>query len=79
MPRGPRYLQPGWSVEVSTRTICGFYLLPATRSFARTMVGILGKAQEKYPVQIHARPTGRPSTKPLAKARLSSRSTVAAS
>ncbi len=54
MPRGPRYLPPGWSVEVTTRTICGFYLLPATRSFARTMVGILGKAQEKYPVQIHA-------------------------
>ena len=54
MPRRPRYLPPGWSVEVTTRTICGFYLLPATRSFARTMVGILGKAQEKYPVQIHA-------------------------
>ncbi len=54
MPRGPRYLPPEWSVEVTTRTICGFYLLPATRSFARTMVGILGKAQEKYPVQIHA-------------------------
>ncbi len=54
MPRGPRYLPPGWSVEVTTRTICGFYLLPATSSFARVMVGILGKAQEKYPVQIHA-------------------------
>ena len=50
MPRGPRYLPPGWSVEVTTRTICGFYLLPATSSFARVM----GKAQEKYPVQIHA-------------------------
>ena len=47
-------MPPGWSVEVTTRTICGFYLLPATRSFARIMVGILGKAQEKYPVKIHA-------------------------
>ena len=54
MPRGPRYLPPGWSVEVTTRTTCGFYLLPATSSFARVMVGILGKAQERYPVQIHA-------------------------
>ncbi len=54
MPRGPRFLPPGWSVEVTTRTICGFYLLPATASFARTMVGVLGKAQEKYPVQTHA-------------------------
>ncbi len=54
MPRGPRYLPPGWSVEVSTRTICGFYLLPANPQFARIMVGILGRAQEKYPVLVHA-------------------------
>ena len=54
MPRGPRYLPPGWSVEVSTRTICGFYLLPANPRFTRIMVGILGRAQEKYPVLIHA-------------------------
>ena len=54
MPRGPRYLPPGWSVEVTTRTTCGFYLLPANPQFARIMVGVLGRAQEKYPVQIHA-------------------------
>ena len=54
MPRGPRFVPPGWAVEVSTRTVCGFYLLPANRQFARIMVGILAKAQEKYPVQIHA-------------------------
>ena len=41
MPRGPRYLPPGWSVEVTTRTICGFFLLPATRNFARIFTGIL--------------------------------------
>ncbi|MCP4205200.1 MAG: hypothetical protein GY769_25090 [bacterium] len=39
MPRGPRYLPPGWSVEVTTRTICGFCLLPANSQFARIMVG----------------------------------------
>ncbi len=54
MPRGPRYLPPGWSVEVTTRTTCGFYLLPANPQFARTIVGILAKAQEKYPVKVHA-------------------------
>ena len=54
MPRGPRYLPPGWSVEVTTRTICGFCLLPANSQFARIMVGILARAQEKYPVKIHA-------------------------
>ncbi len=54
MPRGPRYLPPGWSVEVTTRTICGFHLLPATSYFARVMAGVLAKAQEKYPVKIHA-------------------------
>ncbi len=54
MPRGPRYLPPGWSVEVTTRTICGFYLLPATPAFARIIVGVLVKAQELYPVKVHA-------------------------
>ncbi len=54
MPRDPRYLPPGWSVEVTTRTICGFYLLPATTHFACVMVGILARAQEKYPVKVHA-------------------------
>ncbi len=54
MPRDPRYLPPGWSVEVTTRTICGFYLLPATPYFARIMAGVLARAQEKYPVRIHA-------------------------
>ncbi len=54
MPRDPRGCPPGWSVEVTTRTICGFYLLPATPHFARVMVGILARAQEKYPVKVHA-------------------------
>ena len=54
MPRGPRYLPPGWSVEVTTRTICGFFLLPATRHFARVFTGVLARAQELYPLEIHA-------------------------
>ncbi len=55
MPRGPRYLPPGWSVEVTTRTICGFFLLPATRQFARIFAGVLAHAQEKNPgLRIHA-------------------------
>ena len=54
MPRGPRHLPPGWSVEITTRTTCGFFLLPATAHFARIFVGILARAQEKYPVRVHA-------------------------
>lgn len=54
MPRGPRHLPPGWSVEITTRTTCGFFLLPPTAHFARIFVGILARAQEKYPVRIHA-------------------------
>ena len=54
MSRGPRYIPPGWSVEVTTSTICGFYLLPATANFNRIFVGILGRAQKKHPVKIHA-------------------------
>ena len=54
MPRGPRSNPPGWTVEIVTRTICGFFLLPATAYFARIFVGVLALAQKKYPVKIHA-------------------------
>ncbi len=54
MSRGPRYIPPGWSVEVSTSTVCGFYMLPVTTQFRRIFVGILGRAQEEHPVKIHA-------------------------
>ncbi len=53
MPRGPRYLPPGWSVEITTSTINGFFLLPVTSHFARIFVGVLARAQEKHPVRIH--------------------------
>ena len=39
MPRGPRSIPPRWTVEIVTRTICGFFLLPATTYFARVFVG----------------------------------------
>ncbi len=54
MSRGPRYVPPGWSVEVSTSTACGFYMLPVTTQFRRIFIGILGRAQEEHPVKIHA-------------------------
>ncbi len=55
MSRGPRHHPPGWTVEITTRTICGFHLLPATRHFARIFAGVLGRAEEKYPgMRIHA-------------------------
>ena len=54
MPRGPRDNPQGWTVEIVTRTICGFFLLPATAYFARIFVGVLALAQKKYPVKIHA-------------------------
>ena len=54
MPRGPRDNPPRWTVEIVTRTICGFFLLPATAYFARIFVGVLARAQKKHPVKIHA-------------------------
>ena len=54
MPRGLRYIPLGWSVEITTSTICGFFLLPATAQFSRIFVGVLGRAQKKFPVKIHA-------------------------
>ena len=54
MPRGIRYVPPGWAVEIVTQTINGFFTLPPTAHFARIFVGILAFAQTKYPVRIHA-------------------------
>ncbi len=54
MPRRLRFLSPGSTVEIVTRTIMGSYLLPAHQNFARIAVGVLAKAQQKYPVKIHA-------------------------
>ena len=53
MSRPEPYIPPGTTVETTTRTLCGMFLLPATRYFAKIVVGILARAQEKYPVAIH--------------------------
>jgi REP element-mobilizing transposase RayT len=49
-----RYFPPDSLVEVTTRTLQSRFLLPPTRQFARTVVGILAKAQERAPIRIHA-------------------------
>jgi hypothetical protein len=53
MPRSDFYLPPGDSVETTSRTLCGMFLLPATQNFSRIVIGILARAQELYPVKIH--------------------------
>ncbi|MEE8524523.1 MAG: transposase [Thermoanaerobaculia bacterium] len=54
MCRKLRYFPPGTLVEVTTRTLQSRFLLPPTRQFARTVVGILARAQERAPIRIHA-------------------------
>ena len=54
MPRFRRKISPNRPVEVTTKTIHGMYLLPPTRQFQRVVVGALVRAQELYPVAIHA-------------------------
>ena len=53
MPRPQLYLPPGTTVETTTRTLRGMFLLPATRYFAKIVIGILARAQELYPVDVH--------------------------
>jgi REP element-mobilizing transposase RayT len=54
MSRRLRYFPPDSLVEVTTRTLQSRFLLQPTRPFARTVVGILARAQEKAPIRIHA-------------------------
>jgi len=53
MPRPELYLPPGTAVETTTRTLRGMFLLPPTPYFAKIVIGVLARAQELYPVQIH--------------------------
>jgi len=41
-------------IEVTWRTICGLYLLAPTRRNTDLLLGVLGKAQDKYDFQIYA-------------------------
>ena len=55
MGRPLRHLPPGGAtVEVTTRTLQGRFLLPANPHFASIITGILARAQQRYPVQLHA-------------------------
>ncbi len=54
MTRRLRYFPPDSLVEVTTRTLQSRFLLPPTRQFARLVVGILARAQERAPIRIHA-------------------------
>ncbi len=54
MSRKLRYFPPDSLVEITTRTLQSRYLLPPTKHFARIVVGILARAQERAPIRIHA-------------------------
>jgi hypothetical protein len=47
-------LQPGTLVEVTTRTVQGRLLMVPEPTLNRSILGVLGRAQRLYPVQIHA-------------------------
>lgn len=55
MGRPLRYLPPGGATfESTTRTLQGYFLLPPTPDFAKVITGILARAQQRYPVRLHA-------------------------
>ncbi len=55
MSRRLRFIPPGGAlVEVTCRTFQGRYLLKPSRAVNDTVLGVLGRAQRKYPVDIHA-------------------------
>ncbi len=55
MGRPLRHLPPGGAtVEATSRTLQGRFLLPPTPHFASIVTGILARAQERHPVRLHA-------------------------
>jgi hypothetical protein len=53
--RKPRYiLKPGSLVEVTTRTLQGRLLMVPERTLNDIILGVLGRAQRLYPIQINA-------------------------
>jgi len=54
MGRDPRYVPPGSLVEVTTRTVQGRFLLRPSRELCEITLGILGRATERYDVDICA-------------------------
>lgn len=54
MPRPLRFVPPGAMVEVTLRTVHGRYLLRPSRALNDLVVGVIGRAQRKYGMTIHA-------------------------
>ncbi len=55
MSRRLRYVPPeGGLFEITTRTVQGRYLLKPSKEFNSIVLGVLGRAQRLYPVEIHA-------------------------
>ena len=52
--RNLRHFPEGSLVEVTTRTVQGRYLMVPSRLLNQIIVGVLGRAQRRYPVRIHA-------------------------
>ena len=54
MARRLRFVPPGYLVEVTNRTFQGRYLLPPTPEFRDIIVGVLGRAQARFRMTVHA-------------------------
>lgn len=54
MPRSIRFTPPGHLVEITLRTMQGRLLLRPTRATARTIAGVIGRAQRRSAMEIHA-------------------------
>jgi hypothetical protein len=53
MPRKPRYLPNGATVEVTCRTLHSKFLLRPSPLVNNIIHGVLGRAQERYEVEVH--------------------------
>jgi REP element-mobilizing transposase RayT len=54
MARPLRFLPPGTMVEVTVRTVHGRFLLRPSRAVNDLVLGVIGRAQKKYGMKIHA-------------------------
>jgi putative transposase len=54
MPRCIRYIPPDSVVEVTTRTVHSRYLLRPSPKLRKIVLGIIGRAQHRFGVRIHA-------------------------
>jgi REP element-mobilizing transposase RayT len=53
MARPIRYIPPGSTVEVTTRTIQSRFLLRPSQLLNAIIIGILGRALERHPIKLH--------------------------